>query len=57
MQKQTKQTQSFDVFSNKTGSWQFLCAVEAQDAQHAKQIAMSDHNLTNWNGLAVYLTK
>lgn len=57
MGKQTKETQSFDVFSNKSGSWKFLCAVEAQDTQHAKHIAMNEHGVTNWSGLAVYPTK
>jgi len=57
MKNEVKEAQSFDVFSNKTGSWKFLCAVEAKDTRHAKEIVMNEHRISNWNGVCVYPTK
>jgi hypothetical protein len=53
----TKELQSFDVFSRKTGSWKFLCAVDAYTPTQAKEKAMREHQITNWTGVSVYPTK
>jgi len=53
----SKELQSFDVFSRKTGAWKFLCAVEAYTRDEAKEQAMREHHIGNWNNVCVYPTK
>lgn len=55
--KESKELQSFDVFSRKTGAWKFLCVVEAYSAKEAKDAAMHEHRITGWNTVSVYPTK
>lgn len=55
--KESKELQSFDVFSRKTGAWKFLCVVEAHSSTEAKDAAMREHRITSWNTVSVYPTK
>lgn len=55
--KESKELQSFDVFSRKTGAWKFLCAIEACSPTEAKEIAMRENRILGWNTVSVYPTK
>jgi len=48
---------SYDVFSMQSGSWSFLCVVDATTPGQAKAEAMHRHGINNPNHACVHPTK